>query len=246
MKKICVILAAVLLLTCLFNVGACAEGTNATPSIEAKKAPTLAPLGTDDEGEIVAEIIYHDSGEVFKNLHSEDVKVTAYADRASSSASVRDALEKAFAEIDTARNLGDLNSDLSKTARKINWLYNGSIFVAYELFDLTVTPEYAAYLSENGYDLKVRFSTGLGSSGNTPYVMHRDGESEEWILVDPENVKDNEDGTFDVIFTSLCPIAFLKTDVNRFAFKIEIWFLVLSAVTVAVLIGAKASRRRKN
>ena len=76
-----------------------------------------------------------------------------------------------------------------------------------DIFDVSVTGDAAEYLAEDGNGITLRFDLKLSPSALL-IVLHNYSGS-DWEIIPEDRVVQNADGTVDVTFESLSPIAFV-------------------------------------
>ena len=174
MKKIVVILSAILLVVAL-AVPSFAAGF--TPSVEQKGAPTVVSA-TDADGNAFAD------GEVI---------VTPVSAADSADAAIADGLKAAYEQIKAAATLTDIAPSIGDYLKEIGSEASVEDLVVRDLFDVSVTGAAA----ESG-SVTVRFNLGLSQSA-TLIVLHN-YEGSNWEIIPKDRVKQNADGTVDVTF----------------------------------------------
>ena len=226
MKKVFSFALAFMMFLC-FSIACFAADDSFTPSVKAKTAPEIITVRNESDSNDTTEYaatIVETNGSNYENVkivnyvNTVSLNTVSYADKDKSTTNetIRKNLVTAYNEVMGKKNLGSLNKELNNVAAKINNTYDASVFVASDLFDLTVSDEYYQKMnsSDNVY-LRVTFNIRLEANDRVPVVMHRDTETGEWKIVDEKNVINNGDGTITVYFNSLCPILFLKVSADR-------------------------------
>lgn len=183
MKKIVVILSAILLVVAL-AVPSFAAGF--TPSVEQKGAPTVVSA-TDADGNAFAD------GEVI---------VTPVSAADSADAAIADGLKAAYEQIKAAATLIDIAPPIGDYLKEIGSEASVEDLVVRDLFDVSVTGAAA-----ESSPITVRFNLGLSQSA-TLIVLHN-YEGSNWEIIPKDRVKQNADGTVDVTFDSFSPVAFV-------------------------------------
>lgn len=183
MKKIVVILSAILLVVAL-AVPSFAAGF--TPSVEQKGAPTVVSA-TDADGNAFAD------GEVI---------VTPVSAADSADAAIADGLKAAYEQIKAAATLTDIAPSIGDYLKEIGSEASVEDLVVRDLFDVSVTG-----VAAESSPITVRFNLGLSQSA-TLIVLHN-YEGSNWEIIPDDRVVQNADGTVDVTFDSLSPIAFV-------------------------------------
>lgn len=183
MKKIVVILSAILLVVALAVPSFAASFT---PSVEQKGAPTVVSA-TDADGNAIAD------GEVI---------VTPVSAADSADAAIADGLKAAYEQIKAAATLTDIAPSIGDYLKEIGSEASVEDLVVRDLFDVSVTGAAA-----ESSPITVRFNLGLSQSA-TLIVLHN-YEGSNWEIIPDDRVVQNADGTVDVTFDSLSPIAFV-------------------------------------
>lgn len=183
MKKIVVILSAILLVVALAVPSFAASFT---PSVEQKGAPTVVSA-TDADGNAFAD------GEVI---------VTPVSAADSADAAIADGLKAAYEQIKAAAKLTDIAPSIGDYLKEIGSEASVEDLVVRDLFDVSVTGAAA-----ESSPITVRFNLGLSQSA-TLIVLHN-YEGSNWEIIPDDRVVQNADGTVDVTFDSLSPIAFV-------------------------------------
>lgn len=134
--------------------------------------------------------------------------VTSLAEKNTLETSKRENLEKAYEDVLETKNLSQLAPELWKEYK----LRDSEKYTATQLFELSVDQVYVDYCKENygGY-IRVTFDLDLTREDPDPIFMHKDPEK-GWIVVDPQHVVRNMDGSVTVDFKSLCPVLILQTN----------------------------------
>lgn len=179
-----------LLLACLmvFGLAMPAMATSFTPSVEAKGTPEIVPVTGKDNNKYIA--IINDKGDQeIMGVPEGDLLVTAYGE---ATGEVADALKEAKKQLAEAKSLSDLCPDVK-----------GDNLVVRDLFDMTLTETYDAEEHKDGNTVTVRFDANLKSNEEL-FVMYLSDDG--WKQA---RVTKNADGTVDVNFDGLCPVAFV-------------------------------------
>lgn len=182
MKKIVVILSAILLVVALAVPSFAASFT---PSVVQKGAPTVVSA-TDADGNAFAD------GEVI---------VTPVSAADSADAAIADGLKAAYEQINAA-TLTDIAPSIGDYLKEIGSEASVEDLVVRDLFDVSVTGAAAESSS-----ITVRFNLGLSQSA-TLIVLHN-YEGSNWEIIPKDRVNQNADGTVDVTFDSFSPVAFV-------------------------------------
>ena len=179
MKKIVVILSAILLVVALAVPSFAASFT-----VEQKGAPTVVSA-TDADGNAFAD------GEVI---------VTPVSAADSADAAIADGLKAAYEQIKAAATLTDIAPSIGDYLKEIGSEASVEDLVVRDLFDVSVTGAAA-----ESSPITVRFNLGLSQSA-TLIVLHN-YEGSNWEIIPKDRVKQNADGTVDVTFDSFSPVA---------------------------------------
>ena len=203
MKKIAVILSAILLVTAL-AVPTFAAGF--TPSVEQKGAPAVSTVTDTNGNEVVGIVRDADSGEVY-GVPSGELIVTPVSAADSAEAAIADGLKAAYEQIQKAASLADIAPSIGDYLKEIGSDASVDDLVVRDLFDVTVKGTAAEYLATEGNTITVRFNVGISPSA-TLIVLHN-YQGSDWEIISKDRVKQNADGTVDVTFDSLSPVAFV-------------------------------------
>lgn len=223
MKKIISILLTFVFALSLAFVCVAAD---ATPSVTAKSAPELVSVDSSNP-DIIAKIV---NGSDTTGVTVGKLVVTSHADRNDASETIKANLEKAYNDLID----GKLDSVIKKAAKKLNKDYTEKNLIATDVFDIDLSSDYKETLAKDGAYISVRFKT----SKVPAVVLHLDTNTNEWLDVGAENIKDNGDGTVTVNFSSLCPVIFLSVneDAPIEPASSNTWLIVLLCVIAAIVI----------
>lgn len=199
------------------------------PSVEQKKAPELVGrevVVKTDEGEKTVEavaVLTGAGGIAEAGLTGGDILVTPLSEKDSVSLeSVKETLTDADNHLRQDDALANLRDILNERAGAIAANAGDDDLVVRDLFDITLTGDYAdtyqndGTLSLNGstVSLNVRFDLSLGENEYTPVVVYKCDAQDAWDVVPAEKTIRNDDGTLDVVFDRLCAVAFLTVPQN--------------------------------
>lgn len=214
MMKKCGIVLLTLWMMLMMALPCFAAADSFTPSVTRKGAPELVVREyTDSHGiteRYIAEVIFRKTGNDLIRVPVPDARIIPYAERESAGKTIRIELERAYEEVIGAESFRKLNRNIARIVRRIDPRADSDRLVAYELFDLTLSDEYRDLLSDENVFVRFTLDAGLRPDETPPIVMHRSGTSGKWLVVDPEDVTNNGDGTMTVDFPELCPILFLR------------------------------------
>ena len=186
MKKLALFLSVLLIAVTLAAPASAA--VNFTPSVEQKPAPTVDPI-TDSNGNQVSAIIRDQNGEEVHgvSIDSGELIVTPISQASQAAQAISEMLTNAYEQIQQADTIADL--------------------VVRDVFDVSLTGTAAEYLAQEGNNITLRFDVGVAPSA-TLIVLHN-YEGSNWEIIPDDRVVQNADGTVDVTFDSLSPIAFV-------------------------------------
>ncbi len=177
-----------------------AATTNLVPSIAQKECPAV----------VDAQLV--DANGQATTLTANDIIVTPYAKKDAAAADIKAALEAAYNEVVALKNVSLINTkaDLDAAAKALKSEYTAKDLVVAELFDVTLTGNYANAFATAGNTLKVTFDTTYDGATSNPIVLYRCASSGEWKMIDASKVVKAADGQYTVTFSELCPVLFLK------------------------------------
>lgn len=251
MKKIAMLMSLVLVVALLTVPAAAVEFT---PSAESKPAPSVA-LVVDQTGATVAAIIYDGQGTYVIGVPDGDLIVTPVSERDQAPTEISEALKSAYEQIQSVGSLSDLVPGIEQALRAINSELSVSDLVIRDLFDVRVTGTYKEYLDEEGNKITIRFDLNL-SPDATLLVLHNYSGS-DWEVIDNDRVVINDDGSVDVTFDSLSPVAFVvdaanvKVDPNGPTSPqtgdngISIAWIAVAALVCVVVTGSVLLRKKR-
>lgn len=206
MKKLALFLSVLLIAVTLAAPASAA--VNFTPSVEQKPAPTVDPI-TDSNGDQVSAIIRdQNGGEVHGvSIDSGELVVTPISQASQAAQAISEMLTKAYEQIQQADTIADLAPDVGDFLQTIGSASQVADLVVRDVFDVSLTGTAAEYLAQEGNNITLRFDVGVAPSA-TLIVLHN-YEGSNWEIIPDDRVVQNADGTVDVTFDSLSPIAFV-------------------------------------
>ena len=206
MKKLALFLS-VLLIAVTLAVPASAA-VNFTPSVEQKPAPTVDPI-TDSNGNQVSAIIRDQNGEEVHgvSIDSGELIVTPISQASQAAQAISEMLTNAYEQIQQADTIADLVPTIGEFLQAIGSAAQVADLVVRDVFDVSLTGTAAEYLAQEGNNITLRFDVGVAPSA-TLIVLHN-YEGSNWEIIPDDRVVQNADGTVDVTFDSLSPIAFV-------------------------------------
>ena len=206
MKKFAMFLS-VLLIAVTLAVPASAA-VNFTPSVEQKPAPTVDPI-TDSNGNQVSAIIRDQNGEEVHgvSIDSGELIVTPISQASQAAQAISEMLTNAYEQIQQADTIADLVPTIGEFLQAIGSAAQVADLVVRDVFDVSLTGTAAEYLAQEGNNITLRFDVGVAPSA-TLIVLHN-YEGSNWEIIPDDRVVQNADGTVDVTFDSLSPIAFV-------------------------------------
>lgn len=203
MKKFAMLFTTVLLVVLLAIP---ASAASFTPSVEQKEAPTLSTM-TDDSGNAVVAIIRDADGNEVQGVTASDLVITPVAKAGEADAAISETLTAAYEQIQNAETLADLVPTIGDFLTALGSEAAVEDLVVRDVFDVTVTGAAAEYLAQEGNTITFRFDLGISPSALL-LVLHNYSGS-DWEIIADDKVVQNADGTVDVTFDSLSPIAFV-------------------------------------
>lgn len=207
MKKLALFLSVLLIAVTLAAPASAA--VNFTPSVEQKPAPTVDPI-TDSNGDQVSAIIQdQNGGEVHGvSIDSGELIVTPISQASQAAQAISEMLTKAYEQIQQADTIADLVPTIGDFLQSIgNTVTQVDDLVVRDVFDVSLTGTAAEYLAQEGNNITLRFDVDISPSA-TLIVLHN-YEGSNWEIIPDDRVVQNADGTVDVTFDSLSPIAFV-------------------------------------
>lgn len=200
MKKIALFLSAAMTLT-LLVAPAAAAGT--TASVERKEAPQVVAV-QDEAGQQVAGLIHDAEGKVVSGVSTGDLTVTPVSKADQASETISKALSQAYDQIQAANSLADLAPALEQVLPDYDKDVKVADLVVRDLFDVSLSGD---YLAEAGNTITIRFDLKLNPN-ELLLVLHNYSGS-DWEVIAKDRVVRNADGSVDVTFDSLSPVAFV-------------------------------------
>ena len=206
MKKLALFLSVLLIAVTLAAPASAA--VNFTPSVEQKPAPTVDPI-TDSNGNQVSAIIRDQNGEEVHgvSIDSGELIVTPISQVSQAAQAISEMLTNAYEQIQQADTIADLVPTIGDFLQTIGSAAQVADLVVRDVFDVSLTGTAAEYLAQEGNNITLRFDLGLAPSA-TLIVLHN-YEGSNWEIIPDDRVVQNADGTVDVTFDSLSPIAFV-------------------------------------
>ena len=206
MKKFASLLMAALLLVAMALPASAA--VNFVDSVEQKPAPTVETV-TDASGNEVSAIIQDASGNEVHGVTADQMSITPVSDLASAPAEIREQLEAAYEQIQNAASVANLVPDVDVASILQTMGSSSSVedLVVRDVFDVSVSGEAAEFLAQEGNAITIRFQLNIAPT-STLLVLHN-YEGSNWEVIDDDKVVINNDGSVDVSFDSLSPVAFV-------------------------------------
>lgn len=206
MKKLALFLSVLLIAVTLAAPASAA--VNFTPSVEQKPAPTVDPI-TDSNGNEVSAIIRDQNGEEVHgvSIDSGELIVTPISQASQAAQAISEMLTNAYEQIQQADTIADLVPTIGDFLQTIGSASQVADLVVRDVFDVSLTGTAAEYLAQEGNNITLRFDVGVAPSA-TLIVLHN-YEGSNWEIIPDDRVVQNADGTVDVTFDSLSPIAFV-------------------------------------
>lgn len=206
MKKFASLLMAALLLVAMALPASAA--VNFVDSVEQKPAPSVETV-TDASGNQVSAIIQDASGNEVHGVTADQMSITPVSGAANAPAEIREQLEAAYEQIQNAASVADLVPDVDMASLLSAMGSSSSVedLVVRDVFDVSVSSEAAEFLAQEGNAITIRFQLNIAPS-STLLVLHN-YEGSNWEVIDDDKVVINNDGSVDVTFDSLSPVAFV-------------------------------------
>ena len=206
MKKLALFLSVLLIAVTL--AAPVSAAVNFTPSVEQKPAPTVDPI-TDSNGNQVSAIIRDQNGEEVHgvSIDSGELIVTPISQASQAAQAISEMLTNAYEQIQQADTIADLVPTIGDFLQTIGSAAQVADLVVRDVFDVSLTGTAAEYLAQEGNNITLRFDVGVAPSA-TLIVLHN-YEGSNWEIIPDDRVVQNADGTVDVTFDSLSPIAFV-------------------------------------
>ena len=206
MKKLALFLSVLLIAVTLAAPASAA--VNFTPSVEQKPAPTVDPI-TDSNGNQVSAIIRDQNGDEVHgvSIDSGELIVTPISQASQAAQAISEMLTNAYEQIQQADTIADLVPTIGEFLQTIDSASQVADLVVRDVFDVSVSGEAAEFLAQEGNNITLRFDVGVAPSA-TLIVLHN-YEGSNWEIIPDDRVVQNADGTVDVTFDSLSPIAYV-------------------------------------
>ena len=206
MKKLALFLSVLLIAVTLAAPASAA--VNFTPSVEQKPAPSVDPI-TDSNGNQVSAIIRDQNGDEVHgvSIDSGELIVTPISQASQAAQAISEMLTNAYEQIQQADTIADLVPTIGEFLQTIGSAAQVADLVVRDVFDVSLTGTAAEYLAQEGNNITLRFDVGVAPSA-TLIVLHN-YEGSNWEIIPDDRVVQNADGTVDVTFDSLSPIAFV-------------------------------------
>ena len=203
LKKLVALLLAVVLVTMVSVPAFAAEFTD---SVEAKPAPEIETQ-TGSDGKEYEAIIRDESGDEVVGVPFGNITVTPASQADEAPAAVKERLEDAYEQLKSVESLTDLSDSLETIIQEVIPDITVEDLVVRDLFDVSVSGEYADYLAVEGNTISIRFT--LSASADSLAAVLHNVEGTTWETITNDRITRNSDNTVDVVFDSLSPIAFL-------------------------------------
>ena len=204
MKKFAMFLSVLLIAVTL--AAPVSAAVNVNPSVEQKPAPPVDTV-TDANGNEVSAIIRDQDGNEVHGVASGDITVTPVSALEQAAADISEMLSNAYEQIQQANTIADLVPTIGDFLQTIGSAAQVADLVVRDVFDVSLTGTAAEYLAQEGNNITLRFDVGVAPSA-TLIVLHN-YEGSNWEIIPDDRVVQNADGTVDVTFDSLSPIAFV-------------------------------------
>ena len=206
MKKFAMFLSVLLIAVTL--AAPVSAAVNFNPSVEQKPAPTVDTV-TDSNGNEVSAIIRDQNGEEVHgvSIDSGELIVTPISQASQAAQAISEMLTNAYEQIQQADTIADLVPTIGDFLQTIGSAAQVADLVVRDVFDVSLTGTAAEYLAQEGNNITLRFDVGVAPSA-TLIVLHN-YEGSNWEIIPDDRVVQNADGTVDVTFDSLSPIAFV-------------------------------------
>ena len=204
MKKFASLLMAALLMVAMALPASAA--VNFVDSVEQKPAPTVDPI-TDSNGNQVSAIIRDQNGEEVHGVDAGEITVTPVSALDQAAADISEMLTNAYEQIQQADTIADLVPTIGDFLQTIGSASQVADLVVRDVFDVSLTGTAAEYLAQEGNAITIRFQLNIAPT-STLLVLHN-YEGSNWEVIDDDKVVINNDGSVDVTFDSLSPVAFV-------------------------------------
>ena len=190
------------------------------PDGEPIKIIVAGTLVESEDPDVVAdgkELKYYDISEVYLTPYAQKDAIPYVTLSEERKEIIKKNLEEAFSNILSLDTLGSLNAQLEERAKKIDPNFNSWVFVASDIFDISLDEAEEKFISENPdmyFRLTIKLTHPVDSLKDVA-VMHCPQSTGKWSLLPEENVTLNEDGTLTLIFDSLCPVVVMTAQPER-------------------------------
>ncbi len=194
-KRILAITFALVLLifTAMPVFAADADGNRIVDSVEEKHTPTVVPDGDGNYGQS-----FNTEDSVIYNLKQQDLSLIALKDSSAATGSLQTELPAAYREIADAESLSDISEDLDAIASSLKPGATADNLIVSDVFGLDFSDAVKAgkpvYVS-----VQMRIP-GYSYGAQPPVIMYKPLGSEEWVVIDTEDIVMNPDGTVQVSF----------------------------------------------
>ena len=206
MKKFAMFLSVLLIAVTL--AAPVSAAVNFNPSVEQKPAPTVDTVTDANGNEVSAIIRDQDGNEVHGvSIDSGELIVTPISQASQAAQAISEMLTNAYEQIQQANTIADLVPTIGDFLQTIGSAAQVADLVVRDVFDVSLTGTAAEYLAQEGNNITLRFDVGVAPSA-TLIVLHN-YEGSNWEIIPDDRVVQNADGTVDVTFDSLSPIAFV-------------------------------------
>ncbi len=231
MKKVFIVFATILLISCLSFTTAAT--TLFKPSVEAKDAPEIVP-----HNGVFAEVIDKNGNVITKITDGGQIKITPLSQSTNADPDIGESLKRAYQTLKDARSLLDIVANLSSILKELHPGFSANNLVAKDLFNLSLGG--VGPISEDN-QIKITFkiatlippirTTGMPVMKNlmitqNPYASVKNLANSEdprsdilivalckgdkdWPVIKPENVVNNGDGTVTITFSELGTVLFI-------------------------------------
>ena len=206
MKKFASLLMAALLMVAMALP---ASAVDFTPSVQQKPAPTVETI-TDASGNQVSAIIQDASGNEVAGVTTDQMSITPCVRRGQCPRRDSGAAgSRLRADSERCPSVANLVPDVDVASILQTMGSSSSVedLVVRDVFDVSVSGEAAEFLAQEGNAITIRFQLNIAPS-STLLVLHN-YEGSNWEVIDDDKVVINNDGSVDVTFDSLSPVAFV-------------------------------------
>ncbi len=156
-----------------------------TPSVSAKSAPTVVGFSASN-GTKYAAAIYGSDGKLIKNVPEGNLIITPYSKMNSAQNSqIKNNLQSSYNQIQAANSFVDLCPGVAGAVKAYSASINVNNLVAKDLFDVSVTGEYADLLNQAGNYIEIKFNLSASSDALASVLQYVNGE---WVAISPANI----------------------------------------------------------